>query len=345
MAEFITDVIDPVDLLGFARANAVVDGPNLGGILPGVEVNDIAYELEQINMPVGQIARYRAWDTPNHLGTRPGVATVTGEILPLGLSLHLNEKELARFNRLRDGVRRFFGDQVVADIYDDARNTARAVANRYELARADLLHDGIVTLAENGVNLVANFGVPGTHLVTAATAWSNTGASVPVTNLLAWEAVYRADNGGLNPDAWLISSEVAGQLALNTQIKGLASGTSSVVPGIISIETVGAVLRAAGVRAPLVVFDGMVPNTSGVATPTIPVRDVIAVRAGMGSVLFGVTPSANQMVARGLIKRRDALGVVVFATEEIVPASVTTTAEGLGLPVLRDPNALFRAIV
>lgn len=343
MAEFITDIIDIPELVGYVRENAVVNGPNLAGILPPLEVADIEYELLQIDTPINPVARYRSWDVAPKLGKRPGFTTVVGEIPPLGLSMTLNEKELKRLQNLRAKLPDAGG---LTQIYDDAVICATAVQYRWETARGDLLHDGIVTINEDGQNVVANFNVPGTHLVTAGVAWSDTTNAIPVTNLIAWEAVYRADNGGRNPDAWIISSEVAGNLALNAQIKAMASGTSGIVPGIINFDTVGAVMRTAGVRAPFVVFDGMVPHpTTGVATPTLPVRDAVAVRAGMGNLFNGTSPSADLLVGRQLLARSEAPGIVVFATEEIVPARVTTTSDGIGIPVLRDPKALFRAIV
>lgn len=342
MAEFITDIIDIPELIGYVRENAVTEGPNLAGLIPQQEVEDIEYELLQMDAPSNPVARYRSWDVAPPLGKRPGFTTVVGEIPPLGLSYTLNEKELKRFTRLRASMDPNAGFDFFRS---DALLAAQGVVNRWEIARGDLLHDGVVTINENGQNVSADFNVPGTHLVTAATLWSDTANSTPVTNLIAWEATYRADNGGRNPDAWLISSEVAGQLALNTQIKVLAGGTSGVTPGIISFGIVGQVMQAAGVRAPLVIFDGMVPDTNGVATRTIPVRDVVAIRQGTMSVLTSSSPSADQLVARQLLQPSEAPGVVVFVTEEVVPARTTTTSDGIGIPVLKDRFSLFRAIV
>jgi hypothetical protein len=340
--EFITDVIDIPDLVGYVRERAVLEPPTLlGGVVPELEVEDLEYELTNSDATFVNVARYRSWDTAPPLGKRPGVATVRGEIAPLGLSLTLNEKELKRFSALQQGLPTGTAD----DIYDDALHCGLACRARFETAIGDLLHDGIVTINENGATVTANFAVPSTHLVTAAIAWSTVATAVPITNLLAWEAIYRADNGGRNPDAWLISSEAFGNLAFNAQIKSLAAGTSGVTPGIVSAEQIGQAFSAAGVRAPFVVFDGMVPNASGVATPTLPVRDVIAVRAGMASLLYGTTPSAELLVGNGVLERTDAAGIVAYSEQQIRPARVITTGEAVGLPVLRDPNALFRAIV
>lgn len=340
MGEFITDVIDIPELIGYVRESAVLQGPNLAGIIPPQQVDDIEYELLNIEGPNLQVARYRSWDAPPPVGKREGFATIKGEIQPLGLSMVLNEKELARLQNLRAGL-----PGSAQSIYDDALTGAMAAQLRIEVGRGDMLHDGKVTINENGCNVEANFGVPGTHLVTAGTAWSNHAGATPVTNLKAWEAVYRADNGGRDPDGWLISSEALADLTMNTEVKTLASGTSGVVPGIIGPDQVAQVLRAAGVRAPLIPFDGQVPDGSGVATPTIPVRDVVAFRRGFAQVFYGTSPTADVMVGNGIIQRREAAGIIAWAEQEIRPAKVITTGEAVALPVLRDPNALFRAIV
>lgn len=340
MGTYITDVITPEELTGYVRESQVLQGPTLESVLPPREVSDIEFELTNIDSPLIQVARYRAWDTAPPVGKRPGFAVIRGEIGPMGLSLTLNEKELARLTKLREKA----SDGSNQDIYDDALQTALACQVRYEQARADLLLDGKVTIDENGFKTEADFSVPGAHIVTAATLWSDTANATPIINLKAWEATYRSNNGGANPDGWLVSSDIVGELAVNAQVKSLANEGGG-VPGIVPEGRIGTVLRVAGVKAPLVVFDGQIPDANGVVGPTLPVRKVIAFRRGMGETFFGTTPSAELLIARGLIKRREAPGIVSFAVEDILPARVTTTSEAVGLPVLRDPKALFVATV
>lgn len=343
MATFITDAIDIPDLIGYVRESAVLTGQTLTSILPPREVPDIEFELQNLESPLLQVARYRSWDQAPPLGRRPGIAVIRGEIAPMGLSLALNEKELARFEQLRSAAQGMAG----RDIYDDALQCAIACLMRYEQARADLLLDGKVTINENGFNTEADYGVPGTHIVTAGTAWTDTAGAVPVTNLLAYEAVYRADNGGQNPDAWLMSDEVIGNLQSNTQVKNLwGREAGGALPGIVPVERLGEVLRISGVKAPIVPFNGQTPDaTTGAVGPTLPVRKIIAVRQGMGEVFFGTHPAANILARMGIIQRQDAAGIIAYADEEIRPARITTTAEAVGLPVLRDPKALFVATV
>jgi hypothetical protein len=342
MGQLITDVINIPELIGYVRESAVINGPNLAGIIPPVLVDDLEFELRNLDIPLVQVAKYRAWDTPPPLGKRAGFSTIKGEILPLGLSLHLNEKEVARLDALRQGL----ASTALDDIYDDARQCAEACAVRFEIARADLLLDGKVTINENGVNAVeANFGIPGGHIVSAGTAWTDHANSTPITNLRAWQSTYRAANGGRNPDFWLASSDVIADLTLNSEVRTLTPVTG-VVPGIITPGTMGQVLLAAGV-APIVAFDGMVPDpTTFAETRTINARKLIGLRRGVAQLLYGVHPVVGQLNRAGArLERTDAAGIVAYVEEQVRPVAVTTTAEAVGLPVLRDPKALFIATV
>jgi hypothetical protein len=337
---YITDRIDPEELLGYVRGRTVLQPPTLETVLPKRDVDDIEYELANFESPFVNIARYRAWDTAPPLGKRPGIATIRGEILPLGLSMTKNEKEVVRLTQLERAV----AGQGVQEVFDDAVNCGLACEARIEIGRGDLLTDGVVTLNENKVIVSADFGVPGAHLVSAAVAWTDFANAVPVDNLLAWEAIYRPANGGRNPDGWLISSAVLGNLQRNAQVKSLANEGGG-VPGIVGSERIADVLRIAGVRAPLIVFDGQVPDAAGAATPTLNARHVVAVRAGMGEVLVGPHPLAKLTAMQGRIVPSLAPGLWTWVEEDTRPVRVITTTEAVALPVLRDPKALFRAIV
>lgn len=331
----ITDVIDVPEFIGYVRENATLEGPTLASILPPRDVDDLQYELQNMEAVDYEVASYRAWDTPPPLGKRPDFSTIRGEIAPLGKSFTLNERELARFTALQRGLAGGSAD----DVYDDGVNAARSCQIRVEQGRADLLTDGVVTINENGFKLTASFAVPGTHIVTAAVPWSDRTNAVPITNFLAWQATYRPNNGGRNPDAWVVSSEVMGDLGLNAQLRN-ESPVTGVIPRVIDNATIGQVLRARGV-APIFVFDGVI---NGV--PTLGTRKVIAVRDGMGDVFYGVPPAAQILAAAGVrLERQEEPGIIAYVESEIRPARVITTAEAVALPVLRDPKALFVATV
>jgi hypothetical protein len=350
MADYVTDVIDVPELVGYVREQTA-QSDIFAGILPPVEVDDIEYELRNVDTRAAmQVAKYRSWDTAPPLGKRPGFSIIGGEIPPLGLSVRLGEKDVSRLNKLRAGVLEEGGDAVLRSIYDDAVNMVKAVYNRLSWAQIDLLLDGIVTIESSVIGptnaISADFSLPGTHAVTAATLWSDTAASTPVTNLAAWQKVFRADNAGANPLFWMVSSQIVAELGLNAQVRNLSPSTADGgTRGIVTAQTVAQVLSAHNI-APLVVVDDELPAVDGSGLARVlPERKVIGVGANLGQTIFGVSPNASMLAGNGDLAYSDAKGVIAFVEKSIRPAAMMTTGEAVALPVLKDPNALFVATV
>ena len=348
-SEYITDVIDIPSLIGYVREQTDGELP-FEDIFPVEGVDDIEYELTQVPAFTGNVAKYRSWDTAPPLGNRPGVTIVGGEIPPLGLSFRLNEKDIVRFNKLKAGVADKTDARVSDRIFGDAANAGHAVQNRITLAHGEALTLGKVTLTElgdvvTGNAIVANFGVPGGHFVTAGTLWSDTAASTPITNLKAYEATYYAANL-VYPDAWMISSAVMANLALNAQVRNLAQASTANPPGIINADIVQAVFTAAGIKAPFVVSDVMRPALDGSGNArVISDRKVVAIRQGMGKTLYGPSANAANLAGEGTIAFQDAPGVIAFIEKQLRPAAIITTGEAVAIPVVLDPYAVFCATV
>lgn len=354
--EYITDVIDPVELTGYVRELVNGDLP-FAALFPPLQVDDIEYELTNVDLSTsGEVARYRAWDAPAPIGKRPGIASITGELIPIAWGYRLNEKELQRFENLRANLGERADQSVFTTVYDDAGNAGKAVQNRITLAHGSILTTGIVDFADlgspvTGNSLQAVFTVPANQLAVtpAGAAWTDHAASVPITDLKAWETIYRANNGGRNPDAWLMSSEAGADLVLNAQVRTLGPVTG-VVPSIITTDQAVQIIRAAGVQAPILIGAIMDTERATLSSSTparvINNRKVIGVRAGMGSTLYTRPPAAAGL-ARSGAQQMATLdpGIIAYQTGSINPAWVETTAEGLAVPVLRDPNALFVATV
>lgn len=357
MAEFITDVVTPAQLTGFVREE-VNGGLPFQGIFPVQGVDDILFELTNVDLTgFNEVARYRSWDTVPPIGKRPGVTLIGGEIPPLAWAYRLNEEDIGRLGRVRQNLASRTDATVVDTIYNDARRAAQAVQNRLTLAHADLLQTGSVTLTElgqpvSGSALVATFAVPANQLgvVPAGALWTDRTNAVPITDLLAWEAVYAANNNDEYPEAWLISKAEALDLTLNAQVRNAAPWTrgisGSTAPPILQLTDVGQVLTLAGVQAPIRVVDiKRPPLAGGGRTAVLNARKVIGVKAGMGRTLYGVPPVISVMSGNATIQRNDAPGIVAYATSEIRPPEVITTAEAVSMPVLTDPAGLFVATV
>lgn len=348
---YITDVVTPAELTGFVREE-VTGGLPFEELFPEQQVDDIVYELENVDLTgFNEVARYRTWDTVPPIGRRPGIALIGGEIPPLGFGYRLNELDLGRLGRVRQGIAERTDQRVVDTIYNDARRAANAVQNRITLTHGQLLSTGSVILSELG-NVAANQGVQATFAVPAgqlnvvpAVLWSDRVNAVPADNLVTWEEVYSDNNGGLYPDEWWVSRSVALDLRLNAQMRNAQPDVR--VPTRITDADVAAVLDEYGVQGRIRIVDiRRPPLAGGGRQPVLPDRTVVAVRAGMGSTLFGVPPIVNVMEGNARIDLRDAPGLVAYAYDEIRPSPAAFTfCEGLALPVLTDPNGLFIAQV
>jgi hypothetical protein len=343
--------VTPAELTGYVREE-VTGGLPFDGLFPEQEVDDITYELENVDLTgFNEVARYRTWDTVPPIGRRPGIALIGGEIPPLGFGYRLNELDLGRLGRVRQGIAERTDQRVVDTIYNDARRAANAVQNRITLTHGQLLSTGSVILSELG-NVAANqgvqatFAVPGAQLgVVPAVLWSDRTNAVPADNLLAWEEIYADNNGDLFPDEWWISRTVALDLRLNAQLRSAAPDVR--VPSRLTDSEVGGILEEYGVQGRIRIVDiRRPPLAGGGRQPVLPAGAVIAVRAGMGATLFGPPPIVNVMDGNAQIALRDAPGLVAYAWDEIRPSPAAFTfCEGVALPVLTDPNALFVANV
>ena len=348
---FISEVITPAELTGFVREE-VTGGLPFEAIFPEQAVDDIVYELENVDLTgFNEVARYRTWDTVPPIGRRPGIALIGGEIPPLGFGYRLNEQDLGRLGKVRQGIAERTDQRVVDIIYNDARRAANAVQNRVTLTHGQLLSTGSVVLSELG-NVAANQGVQATFAIPAnqlnvvpGVLWSNRATSTPLDNFVDSETIYSDNNNGLYPDEWWISRAAATDLRLSQQLRDMTDHVRS--PSRITDADVAQILDEFGVQGRIRIVDVRRPPLAGGGRqPVLPVRTVMGVRAGMGATLFGVPPIVNVMEGNARIELRYAPGLIAYAWDEIRPSPAAFTfCEGVAIPVLTDPAGLFIAQV
>lgn len=353
---FITDVITPAELTGFVREEVTGQLP-FAGVFPPREIPDILFELENVDLRgTNEVARYRSWDTVPPIGKRPGIQVIGGQIPPLGFGYRLNEEDIGRMGRLRQGVAERTDNRVVDILFNDARRAANAVQNRVTLAHAQLLSTGRVVLEELGnpanpsVNAVrAVFDVPANQLnVVPSVVWSNRANAKPADDFIAWEAIYADNNGDVYPDEWWISRAVMLDLRLNESLRNAYPFTAAIgIPARLDEAGVGQVLTDYGVQGRIRVIDVRRPPLAGGGRQAVlDARLVVGVRAGIGATLYGIPPVVNLMSGNATIELRDAPGIVAYSLESVEDGpQVITRAEAVSLPVLTDPAGLFVATV
>jgi hypothetical protein len=189
-------------------------------LFPDKYVNELTFEYwKDLNLlPV--MASVQAFGAEAEQASREGVERVEGAIPTIKRKIPLTGRALVAMRR--EGA----GDEaMVADIlYNDLDNMIDAVHARVEALRIEALHSGKLVLAENGVKMTVDYGVPSAHqeTLTGDDKWSNEKSS-PIQCMQEWVQTIRAATG-ITPTRALTSSEVITHLMKNTEIRQLIYG-------------------------------------------------------------------------------------------------------------------------
>jgi hypothetical protein len=344
MANLLTDIIglEPNVLIDYARQydieHARPDNQfTLDEYLPDLLTEDLEFRIRQGALNDVDIAEYRAFDTPAPFTDRPGTKWIAGSLGPVSRQIPLSEEEIIRTKVLERNT----NDPLIEAILDDAERMVRAVQGRIELARGDIIDDGVVTIAENGLTLVANFGRLASMRKTAAVVWSDPTADI-VTELLAWVEDYNDENGS-DPDHILMPKKMIGLWMLNNEFRDFAAANGT-TPQRITRATIDSVLSSNGIP-PIKTYDVKV-RKNGVATRVLPEDKIYFMPAGeVGKTHFGVTAEAVKLRSKGLIKREQAPGLVVVALDSDHPVQTSTLATAIAVPSLGRSDFILDAEV
>jgi hypothetical protein len=350
------DLVPPNELTDYVRAfnNEVLRNRfALAQILPNRDVADLEYRIRTGTLTDVDVAEYRAWDTQPTMTGRPGISRKRGELPPVSRQIPLLEEQSLRLRMLESGS----NDPIVTAIYDDAERMLRAVEGRVELARGDVLVDGIVTLNENGVNITVDYGMPAGHKVNAPIAWTtaNKATALPITDLLGWLDTYVTDTGG-PPRGLLMSRARMAGLLVNQEVRSYAQGGDANRPDRVNLATLQNLFADQGIP-PLLdlgVSNGLGPfydttvRVNGALTPIIPNNVVIFVPQQdepVGNTFWGITAEATRLLERQVITAERAPGIIALALQNDNPVQTFTLATAIALPTIANPELLFTATV
>jgi hypothetical protein len=338
------DYFTPNVLTGYARTallNLPINATSLARWLPWVPVDDLVYRFVRGGDSLIEAAPYRSYDAESSITGRPGLTRVSGELPPISRKIVLTE-----YDRLRQRANP--DDAIRAAILGDVERLVRQITMRLEVARADALVNGQVTINENGVQASVSFGRSGGASVTAGTLWSTVATADPITNLTDWQQAY-VDLNGVPPGVILTSTRVRGLLMKNAAIRAEAA-TLNGSPAMVSAETLQAVLTNYDLPR-LETYD---VRYSVNGTPTRVIADNIALllpapgnpnepgSTDLGGTFVGTT--AESLDPTYSLAGEEA-GIVAGNYRSEDPISIWTKAAAISLPVLATPDMAFKATV
>ncbi len=340
----VDDYIEPAVLTGYVRAVPTPYNLVLNRYLPDRNIGDIEAAIDQITR-VNRAAQFRAWDTETPISVRDRFQRSRVKLPSLGVKLGIGEYERLMLERVRTG-----GDNrnaYVQAIYDDAAQLSREVRNRMELARGDVLDDGKFTLPdENGLTLEANFGVDPSHLVSAATVWTDHADATPLQDIKSWVDLY-VDETGEKPGAVLTSNTVVSNLLLCAEIRELLT-TPYGTPNLVTLPQLSQILQAYGL--PRIEEYNTKIEVNGSNTRIIPEDRTLFLPEdpnSLGFTAWGVTAEALELAAgqNPSLEFEELPGLVGVVLKEGDPLRVWTKVVATGMPLITDPRRLVVADV
>jgi hypothetical protein len=290
-------------------------------------------------------AKFRNWDGNYWVSPRDTGKVTRQRMIPLGGKLGLGEYERREmeFKRYGGTVQSILVDA----IYNDLENLARYALNRVELAWGDVLADGVLTINENGVQQQVDYGIPSANKVTAATLWSNTATSTPLTDLIAWYDQYVTLNG-TGPGRLLFSLSTARNLQKNTSLINAIRGAQTGVTNV-TLEEISGLFNSYGL--PPVSTDNVYNSNmdvDGVTTPVLPANKFLFLPDDLGTLGFtawGTPTTVLELNANNVQVQQEAGLIGIIVREENPPFQKQTFVDGVVLPVLADPRKILVATV
>lgn len=345
MSLFLDDPVDPVDLTTFVRQVPTPAGNALSALFPTMYKDSDTIDWSEITQ-TNRTATYRAFDGDIAVSTRDAGSSKRVRLAPLSSSIGVGEYERLQLEFARTGGTRKAA--LANAVYNDAEKLTREVLNRAELAWGDVLTDGKFTLNEGNLSIEADYGMPGTHVKTAADSWANVATADPLTELVAWNDTYIDTNGA--GAGWILTSNKVIRLLLKSAevinaVHGSAAGRT-----MVTLQQLNDQLASMSLPQLLPAYDTKL-NVAGADTRVIADDKVIFLPsnlADLGYFAWGISATALELTGSTQVDMafEQAAGIVgVVVKSGKPPYRSTTYVDAVGQPVLTDAKRLLVADV
>jgi len=327
--------------LAYARARQPRNylGPTL---FPVNTINELTFEYWKSQNLLPVMASIQAYGAETQIASRDGATKVSGEIPPIKRKISLNERMLLALKREGAGDVEMVRNQ----LYNDLDNMIDSVQARIEKMRMDAVAYGQLTLAENGVIMNVDYGVPASNKETlAGTAlWSDHVNAKPIDNIQAWTDAVVA-SCGIRPTRALTSNIAVSHLIQNAQVRTMIYGDAGGSRAV-SLNQVNELL--ASLELPrIATYDLQVRAQAEDGTiSTIrffpSTRFVLLPPSSLGETLMGPTAEA---LLDPEVDAREAAGIYAVVTQETEPPAIWTKAAATAIPTFPMADAVFIAVV
>lgn len=337
-----TDIIDPAELTGYARASLADYEARRGTLaryLPNRDVADVVVRFVQGSTGLVDVADFRAFDAEPTVGKAPSGKRVILELPAIGQQIPVSE-----YNQLRSRGPGADEDQVRNYILNTTDVVVRAVADAIERLRGIVLQTGKATITGF---MDDDFGRAAGHTVTAPALWSVAGTDA-LGQLESWVDTYR-DANGEDPGSIVMSTRALRAFAALDQMKTqLLNGASRPA----TVSDVQNAVQAAGLPQ-IEVYDRRV-SVAGSSTKVLSDDRVLLLPAPvdtndwqgtqLGATFWGQTLSSTE--ADWAIEDSEQPGLVAGVFRHETPPMIAEVhSDAIAMPVLANANLSFTADV
>lgn len=342
----ITDLVPAPSLTSFIRE---VPSPTqwiLNRFLPDELVDSIEASIDKATRR-NRAAQFRTFDAESPIGARNPFERSTVTLPPLSEKIPLGEQERLALEAARNGGSAN-SQRLIDQAFNDAENLAGSIKARMELARGDVLSDGKFTLAENGLALEADFGLPAEHLLAPANLWSDTANSTPIADLEAWCAAYE-DANGERPGYILMSRKAKSYITASAEARSMAAFYGAGVgQGPLGNNQLQALLEDRDL--PQIQIYSATIDVAGTKTRPIEADRVVLLPQNprdLGYTAWGITAEALEFNGNnaGVLGFEKLPGLFACVMKQWDPVRTWTKVAATGMPLIENPDLLMVADV
>jgi hypothetical protein len=330
------DLADPAELSFTVRELPEPAGIGLNAILPDRLVTSVKAVWNEVTR-TNRAAMFRSWDAESPIGERDSASRKEAPMYPISQKTVIGELESILSSALAMSGNP--GPLIDAEINNDLRLNANAVRIRAEIARGDVLTDGVLTVDENGFKASWDYGVPDANTATAAATWATTSTDVTV-DFAAWMTIWRAAGGDERP-IMTLSMTGYGYLLQNEKFRALAA-SGGVTPPRLTLDQVNDITLAHG-WPEIRIYDSSF-NVAG-STARVLHQDIALITPrnplDLGFTAWGITAEALELAQAQRLSFEDAPGLVAVVMKTEDPVATWTKVGGTVLPVLTNPSRLM----
>lgn len=311
-------------------------------LFPTTTTNELSFDyFKDVNiLPVS--ASVQAFGAEAEIASREGIARVSGEIPTIKRKIPLSGRALIALRR--EGVGDY--DFVVNTLYNDLDNMIDAVLVRIEAMRWEAVATGKIVLAENGVLMTVDYGVPAEHkqVLTGDAKWDQHDTSNPIEDMQRWRDKIVDDTGIPVRTAWTSNKTVA-HLLHNAEIRRLVYGDSGGSRAI-ALSQLNELLQTMDlpvIRTYDVRYRVQNENGQYETRRFLPENAFIMVPEGkLGDTLSGPTEEA---LMQADVDATEIAGIYAEVYRENEPPMLWTKAAGTAIPTFPMADSVFQATV